>query len=116
MVNSFVGMGFVFCPICCARHGETVLIHMRMQKIQEEQITSFGLCPECEGKIPEYVAIVILDHQPKPEALPHTWARTNEVIWMKREAWRKVINLPIPETMAFGDRELSETLKKLTKA
>lgn len=107
MSKSHVGMGFHVCPICGTKHGEMVLIDKRLQDtLESENFVGWQMCAAHEEMYRQgYIALV----EAKPSDLPSGNTlrgadRTGRIMHIAKDAWRSVLNCPVPETpLAFID-------------
>lgn len=100
-MKSYVGMGHDECPICGAKHSEVVLIDKRVRNtLDHDQTVGISECPECVGKIDNgYVALVAIDEsKSKHPYTPTSAYRTGNIVWIKRDSWGVVFNVPAPST------------------
>lgn len=120
MDKSYVGMGFELCPICGAKHTETVLLHKRMANVLEhENFTGFSLCPDHEKMRGEYLALVELTGDSFPPDISKVDAynrRTGNFAHVRRTVAPKIFNVEIPAGQAFVFVEVGvlEKLEKMT--
>jgi len=122
MNKSYVGMGHDRCPICATDHGDSVLLHKRMEEVFEDGekvLVSIELCPDCKAKRAEsYIALVEIDEEKsggytetiKPE---NAW-RLGGIAWVRSEAWTKIFNVPVPKDgMAFVGPDVIAMLEEM---
>lgn len=123
MNKSYVGIGHNVCPVCGAEHGEVLLIDRRMEDTLEQgMFTGFLLCPEHKAKFDEgYVALVAVNGEPPKGPLldQYNWStktRTGEIVHIRREAFKQLFNIRIPDTlpMTWVEPEVVQRLKKMT--
>lgn len=107
MSKSHVGMGYHVCPICGTKHDEVVLIDKRLQDtLERDNFVGWKMCVPHETMYEQgYIALV----EAKPSDLPsgNTLSgadRTGRILHIAKQAWRAVLNCPLPETpLAFID-------------
>lgn len=100
------------CPICGKVHdtGALLLDKRLRQSLERHTVTGLSPCPECAERLKEYVAMIVVA---RPCRSLRDADRTGETLWVRREAWSKVFNSPVPEKgIALCGQDTVEALRK----
>lgn len=103
--KSHVGMGYALCPICHKKHDEVVLLDTRLREsLPRESFMGFKLCDEHEAMRAEYIALVETSNAPQREGdtlKPEDAVLTGRIAHVRRSVAPSIINVPMPDTLAF---------------
>jgi hypothetical protein len=122
--KSYVSMEVHQCDVCAiAFETGAILLDRRLRPSMERTtLTGHGLCPACEAKHKEgYLALVVVANDPaeRTPILRRDEARpAGEVIHIKREAAKRVFNVPeetINRRFIYIDAEAAAALKAMAE-
>lgn len=116
--KSYVGMGHEVCRVCGAKHNEVVLLDKRLRNtLTRDMTTGMSLCPDCESKTEEYIALVGVSNtvSGRDTLKQEEAVRTGEIAHIRREVADRIFNVPLSRDlpMVFVDNEVINHLKKL---
>jgi hypothetical protein len=115
--ENWVRMGKHLCRVCGNVHdsGE-ILLHKNMRDIPENQtLTGYGLCPECQKKKDDdFVALVVVTNIPDGDTLQAKNAyRTGTVCHVKRGLLEHCTGKPFQGDMAFVNQSVVDMLSRI---
>lgn len=95
MEKSYVGIGVSVCPVCGAEHDAVVLLDRRLQaSLKRRTAVGWAMCPEHKKRKDDgYIALIECNN--RPHSLNDA-DRTGAIAHVRREAWSKVFNVPVP--------------------
>ncbi len=119
MKDSFVAMEQEMCPVCCTKSNVGVVIDRRLRPI-ENKVTGWSLCEEhAKQKREGYVFIIGADESKSDidehgNIMPEGAHRTGDYCAIRREAWERMFDIPIPEKgLAFAEPDVMKFLGEL---
>ena len=112
--KDIVSLGMATCPVCGARHADSVLIQTRditHPKLGRETSTGWAMCPEHQKLKDEgYVAMVVVTNTEQPTL--ETANRTGDIMHVRESVWPRIFNVPVPpKGLAFIDTEAFTQIK-----
>lgn len=123
--KSYVSMEQHVCPVCGESFDTGVILMDRRLRdsMERHTATGFELCDACK-KLKEqgYVALVESDPEKsnvyyendQPHTKPQDAYRTGRVMHMRRQAFDRIFNIPVPEKMVcFIEPEVFEKIKAI---
>lgn len=121
--KSHVSMEQHVCVVCGKQFDTgTILLDKRMRAtLERHTITGMGMCPaHTEKREQGYVALIECDPEKSDvsgnTARPDKVWRTGNVVHLKREAWERIFDTPVPENMvAFIEPDVVAILEKMSK-
>jgi len=100
--KSFVSMEMVQCPACdkLSRSGNLLMDKRVRPSLERETLTGFGLCAEHwrDG----FITLIGCDPEQsgvgptETTITPRQAYRTGEVVYLRREAWDRLFDVPFP--------------------
>lgn len=117
MEKSYVGLDTKVCPVCGQKHDVGVLLDKRLKNTLDRQnLTGYEECKDCKDKLVDYTALVVVKNTETGKTLKQENAdRTGELIWMKKEAFKRMFNAQHNSPMVFIDEQVAEHLHKLAE-
>lgn len=123
--KSHVSMEQNVCVVCGKQFDTgAILLDKRMRAtLERHTVTGMGMCPEHKAKADEgYVALIECDPA-KSEvraggktADPGKVWRTGNVVHLRREAWERIFDVPVPEKMvSFVEPDVVAMLERMSK-
>lgn len=123
--KSYVSIEQHVCLVCGKPFDtNSILLNRRLSNTMEQYtVTGWGLCPEHDKLFHEgYLALVGADESksektPSGNIKPQGAYRTGEVVHIRREVARRILNVPIPDDlpMMFCDKEVVAKLEQMMK-
>ena len=118
--KSYVGMGFLVCPVTGEKHSESVLLDKNMKdRLEEENFMGYAYCPEVAAKIAEgYVCLIEIKNQPSSKEAEQVSMRdadrTGVYFFIKSELARDMFKIEGKvEEVQFVSLEVVEFLTNL---
>jgi hypothetical protein len=123
MSKSFTSMEQKVCLVTGKTYdsGNLLIAKNLNQKLDMRTTTGWGYCPEVQEKLDQgYVALVGADMskselQDNGNVSPEDAYRTGDVIYMRREAAKRILNFKDGLDMSFIDTDVVKFLEKLQK-
>jgi hypothetical protein len=118
-MKSFVTMETKICIVCGTEHESgSILLDTRMRdRFDHHTPTGWGMCDTCEAQRNSgFVAMVEANNSDpsKGTLAPSDAARTGRIVWLKREAFEQVFNVPVPDKgVCFIEPGVIEQLQSL---
>lgn len=115
--KSYVGMGFLVCPVTGEKHSESVLLDKNMKdRLEKENFMGYAYCPEVAAKIAEgYVCLIEIKNQPSSKGSEQVSIRdadrTGVYCFIKSELARDMFGIEGEvEEIQFASPEVVEFL------
>ena len=118
MTKSHVTMEQHCCPVCTKIHDTgAVLLDTRMREMFDAYtVTAWGLCPQCKALDGQgYLALIEAKDNGRRSAKLEEIVRTGRVAHVRRTAWEKITEQPMPDgPFMLITPEAFTALEKLT--
>ena len=122
MEKSYVTMEQKICPVCGITFDtNAILMDKRLMNVFDmHTITGYEFCPDCEGKRKEgYVALIVIKTPStttsENRVMMEDACRTGEIVHVKRDALKTILNVPPEDDIMFIDTELYDYFKKINE-
>jgi hypothetical protein len=118
MDKTYVTLEQHCCPICCKTFDTgTILLDKRLNKVFDHRtVTDWEICKEHKDMLSEYAFLVGATSYAVTQsnrAKLDEVKRTGDFIAIRRSAWNRIFNVPVPETFGFIDPEGITKLKQM---
>jgi len=117
--KSFVSMEQHQCPVCLEVFDTgSLLFDMRLRESMDRAtVTGHSPCKDCQAKIDDgYIALVGVkgeDNTTAKTLKPEAAKRTGSMLWLRKIAWDKIFDMPLPEAHSYVFMS-EEAIEKLT--
>ena len=119
--KSYVTLEQHVCVVCTAKYdtGALLLDRRLRDSFEHHTVTDWGMCPNCDA-LREQGFVALVECDPKQTRInagivqPDEAYRSGTVCHLRKEAFEKVIDIPVPKGMVcFVDPDAIEKLKAM---
>lgn len=117
-MKSWVALNEEHCRICGTTVDTSILLDKRMRERFDSytplHTLSNKLCSDCSEKSKEYIALVVIKNASYKQTLKQEEAeRTGEIVWLKKEVFKRIFNQGIHTEFVFIDNEVKQQLVQM---